>query len=347
MKIVVLAGGLSPERNVSLSSGYKIASALKENGNEVILADLYTGEILDTVSCYIEEKEPDLSALKEETGLFDSMIGPGILSLCQSCDLVFLALHGAIGENGKLQAYLDMHGIAYTGSSSAGCMLSMDKDLAKQLMAGNGIRTPRWKTYHTNTDLSIILRSFSYPFVLKPVSNGSSIGVSMIESEDDFLDAVSKVQIYEDQMIIEEKIEGREVSVGILDGCALPVIEILPIDGFYDYQNKYQPGMTNEICPALISSLLTADIQKTALKVHQILRLGYYSRIDFMINEKGEFFCLEANSLPGMTPVSLLPLEAAVAGIPYASLCDQIAKDALRRHKLQHKQQHQFLTLVS
>lgn len=105
--------------------------------------------------------------------------------------------------------------------------------------------------------------------------------------------------------------------------------------------------MTNEICPALISSLLTADIQKTALKVHQILRLGYYSRIDFMINEKGEFFCLEANSLPGMTPVSLLPLEAAVAGIPYASLCDQIAKDALRRHKLQHKQQHQFLTLVS
>ncbi|MBE5963288.1 MAG: D-alanine--D-alanine ligase [Lachnospiraceae bacterium] len=329
MKIVVLAGGLSPERNVSLSSGYKIASALRENGNEVILADLYTGEILDSAPCLIEEKEPDLEKLKEETGLGDILIHPDILSLCQSCDLVFLALHGAIGENGKLQAYLDLHGIPYTGSSSVGCMLSMDKDIAKQLMTENGIRTPRWKTYAVDTDLSVILKAFSYPFVIKPVSNGSSIGVSMVHSADDFWSAVHKVRIYEDQMIIEEMIEGREVSVGILDGYALPVIEILPINGFYNYQNKYQQGMTNEICPALISPLLTADIQKTALKVHQALRLGYYSRIDFLINEKGDFYCLEANSLPGMTPVSLLPLEAAVAGISYASLCEQIAQNAV------------------
>lgn len=349
MKIVVIAGGLSPERDVSLSSGSLIANALLENGHEVMLADLYMGiELAEGAepdmlflskqdgaefSYPVPESEPDLEAVKMASGNGGRLIGKNILKVCEAADLVFIALHGAIGENGQLQAVFDTHGIRYTGSGYIGCLLAMDKDLTKKLITREGIRTPDWKVLNIKSQESVQRESvknadITYPCVVKPVSCGSSVGVTMVENESEMKAALHAAARYEDFVMVEEKIAGREFSVGILDGRALPAIEIIPKAGFYDYTNKYQSGLTEEICPAELDEKTERAFRDTALKVHRILRLGFYSRVDFILREDGEIFCLEANTLPGMTPTSLLPQEARAAGIGYRELCDQIVRAA-------------------
>ncbi len=336
MKIVVLAGGLSPERDVSLSSGALIANALMESGHDVMLLDLFFGtDSRRFPSVYHNQKEgiqfsyaipstaPDLDAIRRESANPGSMIGPGVLELCREADSVFLALHGSIGENGQLQATLDIHGIHYTGTGYVGSLLAMDKDLSKTLMCANSISTPAWRLVHLDEKQDF--RWVSYPCVVKPCSCGSSVGVSMAYNPSQLQLALEAARKYESMVLIEQKIVGREFSVGILDGKALPVIEIQPLSGFYDYENKYQQGMTREICPAEIPDSLRELLQEQAEKVHQILRLGFYSRVDFLVDEKGNPWCLEANTLPGMTPQSLLPQEAAAIGISYRELCERIA----------------------
>ena len=335
MKIIVLAGGLSPERDVSLSSGSLIANALIENGHEVMLLDLFLGrdneEILPVYrnrsseyrfNYIVPEQEPDLTAIRSSVVSDSNYIGNGVIELCRDADMVFMGLHGSAGENGQLQAVFDMYGINYTGTGYTGSLLAMDKDISKKLMRENGILTAGWQYINLNAqnDFSII----KYPCVVKPCSCGSSVGVSIVENRDQLNSAVGYAKKYEEYVIIEDKIEGREFSVGILNGKALPVIEIKPLCGFYDYKNKYQKGLTEEICPANISEEISKLLQNKALAVHNTLRLRFYSRIDFILDDNDDAYCLEANTLPGMTPTSLLPQEALAAGISYNELCDII-----------------------
>lgn len=338
MKVVVLAGGLSPERDVSLSSGAMVANALMTKGHQVLVLDVYEGcpDCPDFETAFnlkhqavytyeVPETPPDLVEIAKESHNGEALIGPNVLKICQSADVAFLALHGAMGENGQIQATLDVHGIAYTGSGYAGSLLAMDKVLSKQLMEAYGVRSPKWLEVNLERDvLAEIEGKVTLPCVIKPVSGGSSIGVSLVRTKAEWQAAIELARAVESTLLIEELIIGREFSVGVLGGKALPVIEIMPAEGFYDYKNKYQAGLTKEICPALIQPILADKLREEAVKVHHLLRLGAYSRVDFLVTKAGETYCLEANTLPGMTPTSLLPQEAAAAGIDYPELCDSL-----------------------
>ena len=329
MKIVVLAGGMSPERDVSLSSGALIATALMERGHSVALADVYkpinTAEIdkmFRSEGKYeyrVPASEPDLDNLKKDFGEGERLIGRGILELCEKADAVFLALHGGMGEDGRIEALLESCGIKHSGSDYASCHLAMDKALTKAIFESNGIPTPKWNLY-CDEDISEI----PTPCVVKPCGCGSSVGVTIVETPRELEKAISLAKSYGAKVMIEEKITGREFSVGILGGKALPAIEIIPKTGFYDYKNKYQAGATEEICPADLTESQAEEMGRIALRAHNALGLGMYSRLDFLMDRDGNFFCLEANALPGMTPSSLLPQEAKAAGIDYITLCEMI-----------------------
>ncbi len=345
MKIAVLAGGLSPERDVSLTSGSLIATSLSRSGHSVALVDLYLGVAelpsdINTLfvkgksySYRVETSEPDLEALIASNGGKRAPIGEGVIEICRAADVVFLALHGSIGENGQLQATLDCHGIKnYTGTGYIGALLSMDKDISKRLMAEAGVKTPRWvyvDTTHPNA--ADIAATVGLPCVIKPASCGSSVGVSIIDNVDRIEDAVKASAKYERHLLAEEMIKGREFTVAILNGKTLPPVEIIPKCGFYDYKNKYQSGLTEEICPAELTESQNARLSDAALKAFNALRMEMYGRADFMLGADGEFYCLEVNALPGMTPTSLLPQEAAAVGIGYDELCELLAKLAYEK----------------
>ena len=340
MKIVVLAGGLSPEREVSLSSGSLIAAALVRNGHSVCLVDLYTGQGIDgsvpafsrtSIQPYVVSRAvPDLEALKATTGNGNRRIGEGILSLCHEADCVFIALHGDVGENGQLQALLDMEGIRYTGSGYEGSLLAMDKDLSKQILHRAGIPTPPWVLCQMSDGISSVAdrieREIGYPCVIKPCAGGSSVGVSMPTDRTELEAAIAQATVFEDTLMAERRITGREMTVSVLGDRILPPVEIIPLCGFYDYENKYQSGKTREICPAdLTEAELDALVSQTR-KGFEALRLGHYARLDFILDEHGTPWCLEANTLPGMTPTSLLPQAAAAVGITYDELCDHMVR---------------------
>ncbi|MBQ7500645.1 MAG: D-alanine--D-alanine ligase [Clostridia bacterium] len=347
MNILVLSGGISPEREVSLSSGSRIANSLIENGHKVAFADVYIGvkNIPENIgdlflsspdySYSISEKEPDLDALIRSNGGRKAYIGEGIIELCEYADVVFLGLHGGAGENGTIQAALDAMGIAhYTGSGYSGCLLAMDKNLSKHLMRSAGVNTADWITVDASKPeaADTIIKGIGVPCVIKPCGCGSSCGVSIVNSDEELIAALEYAKKYENSVLAEKKIIGREFSVGILDGKALPPIEILPLQGWYDYKNKYQSGLTKEVTPADLTPEQTDAVSREALAVHKALGLGSYSRIDFLLDEKtGKFVCLEANALPGMTPTSLLPQEAAAVGIDYHQLCEKIVISALEK----------------
>ena len=340
MKIAVLAGGYSPERNVSLSSGALISAALIRRGHEVAYADVYLGikNCGDVNSLFtkiapavpkIDGVEPDLDALKASNEGREELIGENILELCRASDVVFLALHGGMGENGQLQATLDNFAIKYTGSSYIGCLLSMDKDISKKIMIGDGIPVPTGITLKVGEPIP---ENIGLPAVVKPCSAGSSVGVSIVYTENELKKAITDAFGVEDSILIEKKVEGREFSVGVLGGRSLPAIEIIPKSGFYDYKNKYQSGMTEEICPADLTEAEAEAAGELAVNTAKALRLDGYCRVDMILDKYTEkFVCLEANALPGMTPTSLLPQEAAAAGIGYDELCDMIVKSALSK----------------
>lgn len=332
MKIVVLAGGLSPEREVSLSSGAMITNALMESGHEVYLLDSWLGAfedekvqfktlkdgIMDIHAIGKKAPGPDLPVAERIEGF----LGKRVIEICRHADVVFLALHGGAGENGQIQAALDAYGISYTGTDYAGCLKAMDKHVAKLLMRDADISTPAWKLYLKGEDQE----PFSFPCVVKPCGCGSSVGVAIVENETQWGQALDSAFAYESRILAEVKITGREFSVAVLGGKTLPAIEIIPKAGFYDYENKYQAGMTEEICPARLKEKEADAMERLALEVHRALGLGYYSRVDFLMDEDGRLYCLEANTLPGMTPLSLFPQEARAAGISYNELCEDIAK---------------------
>ena len=336
MKIVVLAGGYSPERDVSLTSGSLIANALIERGHRVLLLDVYEGikalpdspDILFSQTAYdlpkVSASVPDLEALRQRCDNGNALIGANVLHLCRLADRVFIALHGSMGENGQLQATLDTHGISYTGSGYAGSMLAMDKDLSKRLFRDAGVPTPDWVYFDLqNGSRAELDEKIGVPCVVKPCDCGSSVGVSIVETDEDLTAALAEAARWGRFAVIEKKIVGRELTVGILNGRVLPPVEIIPDNGFYDYQNKYQ-GTTREICPAEIPDEVTSRVQDLALRGFEALRLTDYARLDFLLDADGGLWCLEANSLPGMTPTSLLPMAASAVGISYSALCEAI-----------------------
>ena len=343
MNIVVLMGGLSPERDVSLTSGSLIANALIRKGHRVCLLDVYLGTELSEKGldkCFVTEpypaysvgeQVPDLEALKRKSGNGDAKIGANVIPLCKYADVVFMALHGDMGENGQLQATLDMFGIRYTGSGYVGSLLAMDKDLAKRMLVDAGVPTPDWELIDLTKSVPCApYARIGYPCVVKPCSGGSSVGVTMVDDEKQFAQAMQAAAKYERYVLVEKRIAGRELTIGILAGEVLPAIEIIPKEGFYDYTNKYQGGKTEEICPAQISEqtrLAAAELTKRAFDA---LRLGGYARLDWMLDADGGLWCLEANTLPGMTPTSLLPQMADATGLDYDSLCERIVQLALQ-----------------
>lgn len=344
MKIVVLAGGLSPERNVSLSTGTVVCEALRSRGHRAALIDMYFGTegylgpleaLFDApipeAGRKISPVAPDLEQVKAARRLQSrSMFGEGVLELCQMADVVFLALHGACGEDGRVQATFDLMGISYTGSGYLGSAIAMDKDLTKRLAAAGGIQTPAWKTItYGQSEIEQLTADSALPCVIKPIDNGSSIGVHIVHDRCKLARALKAGLSLGGKILMEQYITGREIQVGVLDDGALPSIEILPKSGFYSYEDKYQPGAAVEVCPSPISPETEQKIGTAALAVHRMLGLAVYSRADFILAENEEPYFLEINTLPGLTPTSLLPQEAAAAGIDYASLCERIIASSL------------------
>ena len=343
MKIIVLCGGLSAERDVSITSGTMVASALRRRGHKAVLVDLFFGypnrygdpaEIFDSVFddgiAAVSESVPDLEAVKtSRKQQNDSRMGDNILEVCRAADIVFLALHGEDGEDGKIQAVFDMAGIKYTGSGHLGSAIAMNKEIAKQLFLQNGIRTPAGITVNRRDPE---YKNAGFPCVVKPRSRGSSVGVSIVNTPEEYGAALQLAFKYEDDAIVEQYIKGRECDVGVLAGKALPVIEICPKSGFYDYKNKYS-GLTDEYCPADLPAEITEKLQDMAVRVFTTLKFDVYGRMDFIVDSNGEAWCLEGNTLPGLTPFSLLPQEAAAAGIPYEELCEAIITHSLRKYE--------------
>lgn len=351
MKILVLAGGLSPERDVSLTTGSLVAGALVSQGHEVCLCDLYTGREMggkpaifssEPVAAYrVRRQEPDLEKLKKDTGYGERRIGPGVMDLCHEADVVFIGLHGDVGENGQLQAALDMEGVLYTGSGYVGSLLAMDKDLSKQVMSRAGVPTPPWvrlslKDQAAQEDaVHIVEQALGYPLVIKPCACGSSVGVSMVTHREALVQALRLAAAYGADVLAERQIIGRELTVSVLGDCVLPAVEIIPKSGFYDYENKYQAGATTELCPAPLDASVIDQLSSLVMRAFSALRLEGYARFDFILDAEGTPWCLEANTLPGMTPTSLLPQEAAAMHIDYPTLCWRIVQLAMEKGRAQ------------
>ncbi len=343
MNILVLAGGYSPERNVSLSSGAMIAGALRKRGHQTALIDSYIGVSDDCTlnQLYragipedwktISTKVPDLDALKAahpECG--DSLIGPNVLRLSKQADVVFLALHGGCGEDGRIPAALDLLGVHYTGTDYLGSAVAMNKHLTKIVARDAGVNVPDWELREITDDASVetALRKTELPVVVKVLNGGSSIGVYVVKTQDELRTALN--QNRGRQLMFEQYIEGREIQMGFLDDRPLPSIEIVVRKDFYNYENKYQKGLAFEQTPADILPSEEKEMGQMLMKVVHALHLKVYSRADFIIDPEGRIWFIEINTLPGMTGTSLLPQEAAAVGISFDELCEQIAKAALQ-----------------
>ena len=343
MKIVVLCGGVSTERDVSLVSGTKVYRALKEKGHQVMMLDIFLGYEGETDGIFdkdidwaervapISEKAPDIDAVKaSRKGDSDVLFGENVLKICRMADIVFMGLHGDCGENGKVQATFDLYGIKYTGTDYVSSALAMDKSLTKKIFEMAGVLTPKSVTLCKGKEKQYAPQ---LPCVGKVCSGGSSVGVYICKTEEEYTEALSRAWNYDNKVLVEEYIKGREFTDGVIDGKPLPVVEIAPKEGFYDYKNKYQAGSTIETCPAEISKEQTAEIQELALKAYNALGIVTYARMDFVMDENTDaVYCLEANTLPGMTPTSLIPQEAAAIGVDFPSLCEWIIKISLEKY---------------
>jgi D-alanine-D-alanine ligase len=335
MKIVVLTGGLSSERNVALASGKAIAAGLRESGHDVKVVDPILGashvpeqEIFESHPS-IGKEFPTAAQLKSYSNR--KVIECINSDLFDNIDVVFLGLHGKFGEDGKVQSLLEMRGVRYTGSDVISSALAMDKDIAKIIFRHYSIPTPDWSIVPKPADSAqvdrLVKSSFGYPIVIKPNDEGSTVGLSIVQPDVEDVQLKKAVDLafdYSDKILLEEFVAGRELTAAVLGSEALPIVEIIPIDGFYDYEHKYTKGKTNYVCPAKIPSDLAASLQKTALKAHNALGCKAYSRVDFRLNSQGKYFCLEVNTLPGMTEFSLVPQAARAAGISFPQLLNKI-----------------------
>ncbi len=349
MKIAVLLGGHSEEREVSLASGTQVARALRAAGHDVVAMDTAHGLLT------LEEEEeilargvrPDPPPL-EVLGLLRTGDTTALTSSPEllEADLVFPALHGGAGEDGTLQALLDLTGLPYAGSGRLGCTLAMDKEVSKRLFRDEGIATPDWVAWSAEEarlwageedgpELRAVGDRLGFPLIVKPPSGGSTLGLTLARTPESLEAAVHEALRYEARVLFEAYVKGRELTVGIVGNDALPVGEIKPAHELFDYECKYQPGLAEEIFPAEIPSGVALELQESALAAHRVLQLSDFSRVDFLVDEDGEAWCLEANALPGLTSNSLLPKAARAAGTSFPELCDQVVRVALARWGIQ------------
>lgn len=342
MKIVVLAGGLSTERAVSLVTGCGVCRALRERGHRAILVDLFLGveaplPELETLfdapdglcpDAAIETRAPDLEAVRRSRrDQSPSRIGPNVLELCRLADMVFIGLHGQDGEDGRVQAMLDLLGVPYTGSGYLSSGMAMDKAVAKRMMEAAGIPTPAWRLLeYEAAEAGDLAAELPMPCVIKTTTGGSSLGVFLPEDRAALREALTEVRRFGGQVMWEERISGRELTVSVLGERALPPIEILPAEKDFDYAAKYQAGGARELCPAPVTEAEAELVENLALRVHRCLGLAVYSRADFILDKAGRAWCLEVNSLPGMTSGSLIPKAAKAVGIDYPTLCEEIVE---------------------
>lgn len=352
MKIVVLGGGISTERHVSLVTATSVCKALRSRGHKAIFVDMFLGlenyegsleAAFDAPDGFcgevrIEKTAPDLAAVKAaRRDKSANRLGKNVLELCKLADCVFLGLHGADGEDGKIQAALELMGVPYTGSDYIGSGMAMDKALAKRIMESCGIPTPAWQELLIEKpDIPCLTETLPLPCAVKVVNGGSSIGVKLPDTREELAAALEELSAFHERVVVEQKINGRELTVPVLGDKALSPIEIVPPEGMdFDYVAKYQSGDegARELCPAPISQSERELLCSLALKVHRALRLSVYSRADFILDEQGRAWCLEVNTLPGMTPNSLIPKAAAVEGMNYAQLCEKIIELSIAERK--------------
>ncbi|HEY0529114.1 MAG TPA: D-alanine--D-alanine ligase [Gemmatimonadaceae bacterium] len=331
MKITVLMGGTSSERNVSLASGSRIVVALRERGHDVTSLDpargvISSAEEKELVTGKVGTEPPSLEALSKfaEGAFLPNLLGMKEIS---GADVVFLALHGGKGEDGTIQALLDMGNIRYTGSGHLASALAMDKDLSKKLFRAENVKTADW--IMAPAQVEQVEGILGLPVIVKPSKQGSTVGLSIVKKREELMPAIEEASLYDDEVMVERFVPGRELTVGVLGDIALPVGEIISKHEIYDYECKYTPGMATEEFPAKLSREATEKVQQQALAAFRALKLKGYARIDFRLTAEGEFYCLEANTLPGMTGTSLIPQGAAAMGIKFPELCERIVKLAL------------------
>jgi len=333
LKVAVLFGGTSEERDVSIASGVQVVRGLREAGHEVVAVDTATGvldpgveaELLDRGIAPVPPADESLDLLR--TGDATAIVRAPELN---GVDVLFLALHGGAGEGGPLQALLDLTGIPYTGSGMLGSAVAMDKDISKRLFRAAGVPTPEWLMAPvTEADVALHV---GWPAVVKASKQGSSVGLTVVKEPAGLADAIDMAFRHDDEVMIERFIPGRELTVPVLGEEPLPVGEIISRNEIFDYESKYQPGGAEEIFPADLTGGQTVEIQMYALKAHRALKLRGFSRVDFRLDEEGQFWCLEANTLPGLTAASLFPKGAAAAGLPFPEVCDRLCRLALEEH---------------
>jgi D-alanine-D-alanine ligase len=331
MKIAVVFGGQSAERDVSIASGAQVFKALREAGHQVIAVDTARGVLgsnqeQDLLTAHVAALPP----ASNELASIQSNVQA--LTKLNDVDVLFLALHGGVGEDGTLQAMLDMTGIPYTGSRHMGSAYAMDKDVSKQIFRMAGIPTPNWLM--APCDGAAVETRVGFPAVVKHSKQGSTIGLSVVKGRAELPTAIEEAFRHDDEVMVEQFIPGRELTVGILADRALAVGEIFPQGSeIFDYKSKYQKGGAQEIFPAELSDEQTATVQDLGLRAHKALKLNDYSRIDFRLDPQGNLWCLEANSQPGLTATSLLPQSAAAVGISFRELCETICRLAIARHR--------------
>jgi D-alanine-D-alanine ligase len=332
MRITVLTGGASAERDVALATARQVVPALRSLGHAVVVVDTVTGFVpesreADHLLGRVGTTWPSVADLERRERSF-LLTALGALPEVREADVVFLALHGGRGEDGTLQTVLETLGAPYTGSGPLASSLAMDKDVSKRLFRDVGVPTAEWRLAPlSGLEASKVI---GWPSVVKPSKQGSTVGLTVVKRIEDYDGALAFAAEYDDEVMIERFVPGRELTVGILDGRALAVGEIIPKHEVFDYECKYTPGMSREVFPAEIPAAATSECQRLGLLAHSVLKLGSYSRVDFRLTPEGELYCLEANTLPGLTATSLLPQSAGAAGIEFADLCERMCRGARR-----------------
>jgi D-alanine-D-alanine ligase len=330
MRVTVLTGGSSTERDVALASAVQVVSALRAFGHMVAVVDTVHGPVppqeeARVLSGKVDVAPPSAAGLAEpERRWLLSELGKA--PEVTRAEVLFLALHGGWGEDGTLQALLEVVGVPYTGSGPLASGLAMDKDISKRLFRAAGVTTADWIMAPVKAEEAG--RTLGWPLVVKPSKQGSTVGLTVVKRAQDFDAAVELAARFDDEIMIEAFIPGRELTVGVLDDQALPAGEIIPRHEIFDYECKYTPGMSQEVFPADLPAATSAECARLGLLAHQVLKLGSYSRVDFRLTPEGRLICLEANTLPGLTAMSLLPQAARAAGIEFADLCDRICRSA-------------------
>ena len=342
MNITVLLGGVSAERDVSLSSGLRIAIGLREKGHAVTCFDPAEGVLSrdkeeEWLASGVGSHPPSLEQL---ANLGAKGLSPALATLPEivNADCVFIALHGGQGEDGTVQAVLDMVGVPYTGSGHLASALAMDKHLSKVVMRAAGVATADWlMAPHPSTSQELLAEDVAtflgWPVIVKPSKQGSTVGLSIVRNPSALALAIKEAFRFDDEVMVERFVPGRELTVAVLGGATMPTIEIEPVKELYDYECKYTPGMAREFVAELTTET-HALLSEQALKAFTALKLRGYARLDFRLDPNGQSWCLEANTLPGMTPTSLIPQAAAAAGVLFPELCERIVQLALQSQRI-------------